>query len=75
MRKRAAVQAVARSTSHEGEAARAVRRRTGTTATVTWLDAAAQESVLQIWKARKAAAREEIANAERVAKAIHTLFP
>jgi hypothetical protein len=29
-----------------------------------------KESVLQIWKARKAAVREEIANAERAAKAI-----
>ena len=29
-----------------------------------------KESVLQIWKARKAAVREEIANAERMAKAI-----
>jgi site-specific DNA recombinase len=29
-----------------------------------------KESVLQIWKARKAAVREEIANADRVAKAI-----
>ena len=29
-----------------------------------------KESVLQIWKARKAAMREEIANAERTAKAI-----
>ena len=29
-----------------------------------------RESVLQIWKARKAAVREEIANAERAAKAI-----
>ena len=30
-----------------------------------------KESVLQIWKARKAAVRNELANAERVAKAIH----
>jgi hypothetical protein len=29
-----------------------------------------KESVLQIWKARKAAVREELANAERAAKAI-----
>jgi hypothetical protein len=29
-----------------------------------------KESVLQIWKARKAAVRDELANAERVAKAI-----
>ena len=29
-----------------------------------------KESVLQIWKARKAAVRDEIAAAERVAKAI-----
>jgi hypothetical protein len=29
-----------------------------------------KESVLQIWKARKAAVREEIENAERAAKAI-----
>ena len=29
-----------------------------------------KETVLQVWKARKAAVREEIANAERVAKAI-----
>ena len=29
-----------------------------------------KESVLQIWKARKAAVREEIANAARAAKAI-----
>jgi hypothetical protein len=31
-----------------------------------------KESVLQIWKARKAAVREEIAGAERAAKAIQT---
>jgi hypothetical protein len=30
-----------------------------------------KESVLQIWKARKAAVREELATAERAAKAIH----
>ena len=30
-----------------------------------------KESVLQIWKARKAAVSQEIASAERAAKAIH----
>jgi hypothetical protein len=29
-----------------------------------------KESVLQVWKARKAAVRDELANAERTAKAI-----
>jgi len=31
---------------------------------------ATQESVVQIWKARKACVRDELANAERAAKAI-----
>jgi hypothetical protein len=43
---------------HEGEVGGALRRRTG------------PASVLQIWKARKAAVSEEIAIAERSAKAI-----
>jgi len=34
-----------------------------------WLHALLKESVLQIWKARKAAVREELASAERAAKA------
>jgi site-specific DNA recombinase len=54
----------------EGEARRIVRRRTRPLQPTSGYMRLLKESVLQIWKARKAAVREELASAERAAKAI-----